>query len=263
MEIATIINVHKNPESARDIIDSVRVWTTNKILLIVDKVGWRYFEKFNHPDTVVRCGVVHNARRSPYKNMAIGLKEAYKLWPKVDWYNYFEYDALYLNDNFKKDLQLHQIKGTSAVGFNHVIKYGSNDHWIVKKILGESHNQQIFCNKLLGAVTFYSNHAISKLSNLCFFDELLELTKDYHRGYLPSFNEYAVEEIVFPSAASIFGPVGNLNINRTPRYKVNFAPEVRPNEITGEISIIHPIKEADGVIHKHYRKVREFFLKDK
>lgn len=269
MEIATIINVHENPEQVRDVIDSVRAWATRNIILIVDKISWDLFDDFEHPDTIVVCGQKHGVSRGPYKNMSIGFKEAYKRWPNVQWYNYIEFDVLYLNSRFKEDLERGRQKGASLLGFNHNHQ-NTNNHWLAVKILKDDphlvkllgEDFPINCNKMLGAVQFYSNHVIKNLMEVNFFDKVLELTKNYKPGFFPDFNEIAVEELLFPSAAGVFGPVLNLSRcdGRGSRYTVRWSPPIAPHELTPETSIIHPLKDADSVIHDHYRKVRKLFL---
>lgn len=262
MEIATIINVHNNPVMARDTIDSVRAFIGNKILLIVDEKGWSHYADFKHPDTTVKKGVYHGAKRSPYKNLSIAMMESYKLWPNVDWYMYIEFDVLIISPVFKEDLIDAMQRGVAAVGVNHCIKSQSNDHWMVKEIL---YNQtEIVCHKLLGAVMCYSNRVIRSLVELDFFDDLLERTKAFKGHDFPDFTEYAVEEILFPSAASVFGPVENFKgfVPRGNKYPVRFAPEVLPHELSAEATIAHPIKDSNNLIRQHYANTRGIFLND-
>ena len=254
MDLAAIISVHNNPDLARDTIDSVRCWATKQIVLIVDKAGWDLYRDFQHPDTKVVCGVFHNANRSPYKNMAIGLKNAYELYPNAKWYNYIEYDAIYTSDRFKLDLTA--AGNAAAVGFDYVFKGDSTDNWIVKQIF----NRDVECHKLLGAVTYYSNSCIRSFIEYNFFEELFKITATFQSADFPNFSEYAVEEIIFPSAASQFGEVKNLGIGMSRRYAVRFGDFIHPNEITPETSIVHPTKGLDCPIRQHYAKQRELFL---
>jgi hypothetical protein len=268
MQLATIICVHTDPELARDTIDSVRAWVTRKILLIVDKAGWHHYQGFKHPDTEVMCGLYHKARKSPYKNMAVGLREAYGIWPDVDWYHWLEYDAVYLNDYFRYDLD--RCRESACVGFDPVGKFASNDHWLVKEILDDSN---IECYKMLGAVTYFSHKCVSSLINFGFFDELLKRTETYKGDQFPRFGDYAVEEILYPSAASAFGPVSDIrepssiliqqNIGRpnmlTHRYAVRYGEPIAINEITTETSIVHPTKTMCK-IRQHHQKNRSLFL---
>lgn len=261
MEIATVINVHNLPEMARDVIDSVRAWVTRKIVLVVDKAGWENYSNFTHPDTEVVCGVFHKANRSPYKNWIVGMSKVHEMWPDVDWYNYIEYDVLYLNSDFKKDLKNRKTQGYSMVGFNHEVKQNSDDHWLVKKILSR---KDIDCHKILGAITFFSKRSFKKLNDdVNFFNEVLEETKDFEGAEFPDFKDYAVEEILFPSVASTVGRVGNLSPDNSNsrRYAVRFADQIRPDEINPETSILHPLKDEGSIIHSHYRKARKPFLK--
>lgn len=264
MDIATAILAHNNPEQVIDVIDSVRLWATKNILLVVDQVGWDHFKDFDHPNVYVICGHPHAARRSPYKNTAVAIQSMYNLWPNVDWYNCIEYDVLYLNSDFKIDLD--ERHGYSAVGFDFRDKGGSEDHWLVKDILGDE--PDLKCCKMLGAVTFYSNHCVKSLIQEDYYNEIIQRTTNFHGDSFPDFHDYAVEEVIFPTAATLFGKVGNLSLHDarssyyTNRYTVRFCPEVKPNEITSQTSIVHPVKDRDGPVHEHYRQVRELFLED-
>jgi hypothetical protein len=118
------------------------------------------------------------------------------------------------------------------------------------------------CHKILGAVTFFSRVVFDRLLQFDFFDEVLKRTKHFKGDEFPDFCDYAVEEIIFPSAAGLFGRVGNLSLTNSdsPRYAVRFGNEVVSADISVETSIIHPIKRHDHAIHQHYRKDRVAFL---
>jgi len=263
MEIATVLCVHDKPDMAKDVLDSVRLWATRNIVLVVDGAGWHHYKNFSYPNTHVLQGFYHGARRSPYKNWIAGMCEAYRLWPDMDWYNYIEYDALYLNSHFKQDLWRRQEEGFAFVGFNHERRLGGDDHWLAKEILGEEAGG-LECHKVLGAVTFFAGSTFKRLSEFGFFEEVLKRTADFKGDEFPNFVDYAVEEILFPSAASLFGQVGNLSETNSdsPRYAVRFASVIDPNEISADTSILHPVKKPNGVIHKHYRKTRAVFLEE-
>lgn len=259
MEIATLINAHTNPEMLRDTIDAVRLWVTRKILVVIDQANWSEFENFQHPDVIITCGYYHKCRKSPYKNFALGMNKLYETWPDVDWYNYIEFDVLYLNSEFKVDLEALQNEDNVALaGFQHYKKRNSKDHWLTEEILGGD----VECHKMLGAVQFWSNGCMSRLCNLDFFNQVIERTSHLTGHDFPDFHDYAVEEIIFPSAASKFGEIRNIHstISSQNRYLVRFTPEIKPDEVLPSNSILHPIKFYDNPIHKHYRNSRKLFL---
>jgi hypothetical protein len=218
MQIATLINAHKSPDVVKETIDSVKRHVTDKIVLVIDHAGWHEFENFSYEGVKKICGFRHHARFSPYKNVALGMNYLYNLYPSVDWYNYIEYDVLYLNDNFKIDLE--KKSHFSMLGFVHQKPKSSqkNDHWLAKKIL---HNQNIKGHKMLGAVAFYSHYCMERLMSFNFFEELLKKSRPW-RSRMPNFYHVAVEEILFPSAARMTVENQYQGINL-----VQFTPDMR------------------------------------
>ena len=257
--LAIVLNVHANPLLVADTLDSIKKWATDKIVVIVDKKGWQNFTNFKHHDTEIMCGVFHGAGRSPYKNLAIGLSRLYEKWPDQDWYGYIEFDVVFLSSFFKNDLAQFADKGCVAAGFEHRYKPNSTSHWLVREIMSSHTEEEIDCHKMLGAVMFYTNDCVRSLVKADFYEELLERTKDYKGAKFPNFHDYAVEEIIFPSAASIFGPLGNfdkLYRNRT-IYPVRFCPTVRLEEISSGTSIIHPSKKLVDPVRLRAKELRK------
>jgi len=257
MEIATIVAVHNNPEMAKDTLDSVNAFVGDKTMLIVDAKGWDEYKNFKFGNTIVQKGIFHGVNRSPYKNFCIAFIKSYETWPYADWYLWIEFDVLIISDTFKKDLENAKNHKWSAVGFNHAHHDNSNDHWLVKQIL----KRDVECHKLLGAVTCYSNHTVKSLYELKFYHNVLKLTSHLQGADMPNFTEYAVEEIIFPSAASVFGPVKNFEGDKHDlvKYPVRFHTEIKPEECTSLASIIHPIKDPNNFVRQHYARQRKKF----
>ena len=261
MEIATILNVHNNPELTRDTIDSVRAWCTRKIVLVIDKAGWENYEGFTHPDTVVVCGVYHGVSRSPYKNIAIGLMKAYELWPRVSWYNYIEYDFLYLNDHFKNSLKAG--RNYSLIGINYETHHHVNNHWMTKDAFrGTGYSgPELVCRKMLGALMYFSNKCMKGLADIDYFNYILEHTKTFKGDAFPHFTDYAVEEILYTTAATAFGELIDIReLDPTQHFAVRWGDAIEPNEIKPHTTAVHPSKSLDCPIRQHYARSRKFFL---
>jgi len=259
--LAVVLNVHNNPPLVRDTIDALRAWATRKIVIIVDKKGWDQFSDFKHPDTEVVCGVYHGVGRSPYKNLAIGMKHLYERWPNEQWYLYTEFDVLFLNSGFKLDLARLEAEDVMLGGFQHRPKKGdNNNHWLTQDILGA--DKAKMCHKMLGAVLFHSQKCMKQLMEANFYDEVLERTKSYKGDRFPRFSDYAVEEIIYPSAAAAYGkiaPLANVDDQRV-SYRVRFVPEVRQGEVALSTSIAHPVKALDNPVRVNAARMREHVL---
>ena len=77
MEIATVMNVHSSPDIIRDSIDSIYTYMTEKIILLVDGASWNNLKDENFQAALVE-GFHHNVSKSPYRNVALGLKTLYE-----------------------------------------------------------------------------------------------------------------------------------------------------------------------------------------
>jgi len=261
MQIASILNVHNNPELVRDTIDAQRVWVTDRILLIVDAKGWEMFQDFTHPDTVIKRGVHHGAPRSPYKNVGIGLLEAYRLWPDSDWFCYSEFDTLFISDSFKEDLERASKSTAIFLGHYPKLKHGGEDHWLVRELMEKEYGEPA-CWKSIGCLMFYSKFCMQQFVETNFITRMLDRTSSYQGSHLPDFYDYAVEEIIFPSAASLFGDVKALAGYGAPpdRYLIKYGYDLHQAEVRDEASVLHPIKDYNHPIRLHFREARKPFL---
>ncbi|MCK9458457.1 MAG: hypothetical protein M0R80_02290 [Proteobacteria bacterium] len=253
MNIVTIINVHTDPELVQHTIGSVKKWVTDKIVVVVDQRNWDAFKNFPFQNIDLIKGAFN---APPYKNIAIGMNYAYAKYPNADWYNYIEYDVLYLNDFFKEDL----IKRSNCanLGFCHCIAGCQTDGDLPRKILNKPELQAEY---MLGAVNFYSNNCVQQLMSFDFFNEVLNQTNN---GYnFPNFGHVTVEEIIYPTAAGAFGPVDNLTDYANPlkisgygstceRYAVRYIPNIELDDVTPLTSIIHPSKNLNCPIRQQH-----------
>ena len=209
---------------------------------------------------MVEKGVFHGVGRSPYKNCALGLLKARSLWPKAAWYCYLEFDVVLFTDGFKADLaKLADIDDLCLVGTD-VVPLDGNDHWIVKEILND---RRVSSYRTLGAVMCFSNYCMKCWESVNFLKLLLEKTHLYHADYFPNFRSYAVEEVVFPSAAAAFGRILDIQKSNPPKYPVRFSPPVNEREIMSNTTMAHPCKFLDSPVRKISKIIRNGFLNDR
>lgn len=249
MDIATLINTHADPLMTADTANSVKVWMTSKILVIVDGAGWHHFgSRFDYP---LHKGLVHGRPKSPYRNMLVGIAELCKLYPDVQWYCYLESDCLIANDRFKSDLVNQRNKYIG--GFEYRGGGGMNVP-ILNQVVGGQVKEN---HHLLGAVMFMSRKFVHKMVENNLPAKLLKATEGFNSGDVPDFHGYAFEEELFPSLANYYYPGSVFQIGEWAKYNVRWQPDISSQEITPGVSIIHPLKSFDHPIRLHYRRFRE------
>jgi len=263
MNIATILNTHENSNVFHDTLDSICKWMSEDVLVLVDGASWNQFAKEDLPVYKLE-GLRHGYSRSPYRNIALGLKQAWELWQnKIDWYCYIEYDCLVGSNEFINDLETADKLGVWCLGNDYRvgdIKFSLLESMLKTKIK-ESHY-------LLGCCVFYKNSFIKKLVDIDFFDKFLYLTNDFTEGFFPNYEEqggYDLSEHLYPTLAVNYGgKVGQFATWSEPyqrwagsyiKYPLRFRPEL-DHDCT-KASIMHPIKEYDNPIREYHRRKRD------
>jgi hypothetical protein len=258
VKIATVISAHAFPEIVKDTIDAVKFNMTDKILVVVDKAGWKIFE---NEDMNKICGLYHNHHCSNYKNYIFGIKSLYEMYPDCDWYCWLEYDVLITSPWFKRDLELAHKKGVWMLGCD--LREYPFEFTLLQNILKEGTIKT--SRYLLGCCHFIHRDFLDKLYPTGFFDRFAEATKKFEQGYFPNYERYAFEEEVLPTIVHHFdGKIQELSCwnednnewRGSSMYPVRFRPEIDPGELSATASIIHPVKELKHPIRVHYRKIR-------
>lgn len=250
MEITTIVHTHGNPEVTYDTIDSVKQYVSDQILLLVDEAGWHHFS--NNLQISTLKGFWHGHGRAPYRNVALGLLNAYKTWPKSDWYCYCEYDALFASSEFKQELKDAWIVG------NDLRENQEVDLSLVEKMIKSKFKEKFY---FLGACLFFHQDFMCKLATE-FIEKFLYYTNDFKYGFFPGYTAWDVTEHLLPTLACHWGGKikqlakwtkeacywsGNFRV-----YPVRWQPDIFMEECENA-SIIHPVKKMG--------QVREFFKK--
>lgn len=261
MELAFIINTHTDQtECIRDTIDSISTYATNNILVVVDGLAWNNYKDLQIPAYKME-GFRHGCRKSPYKNVALGIKTASENWPDSDWYCYCEYDVLFASDRFKYNLKKAEEMNVWMLGNDgHV---DDKELSLISSMIKEKINNSYY---LLGCCLFFHRKFINKLKEINFFERFLNITSGFSDGYFPQYNGYDVSEHMYPSLCRHFG--GNIGVFATwDQGKWHGASEYFPMRWRPEIdqsvdncenaSIIHPLKSFDNPIREYHRKKRE------
>jgi hypothetical protein len=257
MEIATVMNVHSSPDIIRDSIDSIYTYMTEKIILLVDGASWNNLKDENFQAALVE-GFHHNVSKSPYRNVALGLKTLYETYPDVDWYCYTEYDVLFASERFKYNLEFAEQKKVWMLGFDGHI----DEHQLplIESLLKTKMNCSYY---MLGCCQFFHKDFIKKLMEIDFFDRFLNLTNGFKDGFFPFYNGYDLSEHLYPTLCRHLG--GNIGVfsnwdggkwhGAYNYYPVRWRPEIE--EDFPEASIIHPLKDYDNPIRKLHRERRQ------
>ena len=200
MKIATVVLTHNNIKLTTDTVQSIETWVGDRVLVVVDQIGWPKFNNIEISDAKVIKGFYHAHKRSPYRNYTLGLKTLFETWPNCDWYLYCECDCLFTSDKFKNDLIKASNKNAWCVGMD--LRRHKFSFPLLEDILGQGLISQSYY--LLGCCQFHHHDFIEKLHSLDFFDELIEKTKDFEKGYFPGYTRWAFEEELsaYPSGSS-------------------------------------------------------------
>lgn len=252
MRLATTILTHDHVDVTKDTVESVKMWMTDNVLVVVDLAGWKNFEG-KQLGTKMIPGLHHGHHKSPYRNYVFSLHNLVKEFPDCDWYAYMEYDVLVVSSGFKNDLK------SKAWMMGCDVRTYPFTFPLLDKILdcGKiQHSRYVF-----GCCHFLHHDFVYRLLDMDFFDRFLKATAKFTDGTFPDYNEYAFEEACFPTIVDHLGgtikELGCWDEKRGSRmYPIRFNPEMRPDEVPVSASIIHPVKE-NGILRQHYRRHRE------
>jgi hypothetical protein len=261
MKVAAILNVHSNPEVVLDTLDSIQTYLTKDILVVIDGAS----TAFDHTPLPVSSikGFPHNARKAPYRNVALGLITLHDMYPAADWFCYSEYDCL-----FTSSLILQNLEYASD---NDVWMLGNDGHVdeieipIIESIVKQKFNGSYY---LLGACQFFNKVFMDRLVEMNFFEKLLMATNAYTDGFFPLFYGHDISEHMYPTIARYLG--GKIGVFATYDYvqkqwhgmheffPVRWAPDLDPDtENFPQMSIAHPIKDFRSPIRVHHREKRK------
>lgn len=266
MKIAVILNAHGNTELVADTVDSIRMWVTDRILLLVDGASWNTWGRDAQLPVHKVQGLWHNCPRSPYRNITLALYNALMAWDDIDWFCYTEYDVLFGSEAFKDHLAEASKSKIYCLGNDYRtdnMKFPFLEH-IVKSELHLSHY-------LLGCCVFHKAEYLHKLNDIGFFQDLLHRTNGFSDGYFPQYEEqggYDFGEHLYPTLAVHLG--GEIRqfakwsreleqwSGDYEKFPMRWQPEIDPQtENFWGASIIHPLKTLDHPIRVGHRSRRQ------
>lgn len=262
VKIATILNVHTDPDLVKDTLCSISTYMTNDVVVVVDGSKWDDFEDVEIAANKV-SGFRHDCNKSPYRNVALGLKTVTEIYPDAEWYCYVESDVLITSSRFKDNLKMADDKNVWMLGNDGRID--DKQMPLVESLVGEKFKSIYY---LIGCCHFFSSNFINKLKEINFFERFLHLTNEFSPGYFPNYNGYDISEHMYATLCRHFG--GNIGVFATYDYKklkwhgsseyfpIRWMPDIDLNEVDlDKASIIHPIKKFNDPIREHYRKIRK------
>lgn len=271
MKVATIINSHGDTDCVLDTIDSVLKFVGPEAILIVDGGNWDNWGKNLVAPIYKLEGFYHGCNRAPYRNVALGIKQAWSMWGnKVDWFCYIEYDCLFGSSEFKNYLKVADEKGIWCLGNDY--RMGKFNFPLIEQMLRCKLGVSSY---LLGCCVFYKNVFVEKLVESNFFEKFLYMTNEFSGGFFPHYEQqggYDLSEHLYPTLAGKFGgKIGELacwdesSMSWRGEFK-KFPLRYRPDlcQINGEnidlfkeASICHPVKDFSNPIREYYRKKRQ------
>lgn len=260
MEVAVVLNTHTDLLNTRDTLDSIYTHLGKKVLLIVDGLVWPTFEHEKFPIAKVK-GFNHGIPKSPYRNVALGIKTLAETYPDADWYCYCEYDVLFTSDRFLKNLALADQRGVWMLGNDgHV---DDKKMPLIESLVGGRIDNSYY---LLGCCQFMSKHFMHKLLGIDFFERFLFLTNQFSPGVFPGYTGYDISEHMYPTLCRYFG--GAIGVFATWDHEgkwhgsyrcfpMRWKPQLDPTENFEEASIMHPLKDYHHPIREFHREKRK------
>lgn len=262
MELALAISAHPDrPDLIIDTLDSILTFATDKVLCVVDGIGWSRYKDMPLPCAKLE-GFQHGRPRAPYRNVALVLSVLIDTWPDAEWYAYCDHDVLFGSERFKHNLRMASDMGVWMLGNDgHIDEQGMP---LVQAIIGENLQSSYY---LLGCLHFFHRDFMNKLREINFFDRFLTLTSGFEGGFFPFYSGYDLSEHMYPSLCRHFG--GNIGVFATydhnkqwhgahEYFPMRWQPELDPEtENFPEASIMHPLKSLDHPIRVYHREKRK------
>ena len=263
MKIAVILIAHGNTELVLDSLDALRTWVSEDILVVVDGTFWNSWGSKTKLPAYKMAGFPHNTIKAPYRNVAFGLMNAWKLWNNVDWICYTEPDVLFANDGFKDDLKKADQDGVWCLGSN--LRNGYFEFPLLEKILDLKFNGSKY---LLGSCMFYHKDFMKTLFEKHFFEKFLSYTNDLAPSFFPEYEGYDFSEHLYPTLAHHFGGkvaqlsswsdfLSDWEAGNFQKYPLRWKPELEAESYLFNACIMHPIKRVDHpfrILNKVKRK---------
>jgi len=258
LELAVILGTHENSLVFKDTLESIKYYWTKDILVLVDG---KNYAQFKDEDFLCLEGFYHGKSSSPYRNVCMGLKNAWWKWGESkDWYCYIEYDCLVASDAILNELKS-LSKEVWMVGNDYRIKDSSIS------FLNRFQKSEVSLHYLLGCCNFFSKDFMKKLSQERFFDHFLEDTNFFPADNLMIDKSrelvYDINEYLYPSLAVFYGGkieelacwLGNGWRGDGEKYPMRFHPSLDEAKFE-KACIMHPLKDYNSEIRQCYRKQR-------
>lgn len=268
MQIATVLNAHSDIKCTVDTLDSIKTYVGENILVVIDGKYWNKWKNLPIPAYKLK-GFYHGYPKSPYRNMALGLKKITNLHPNSDWYLYTEPDCLFTSSEFKKSLKHANLQDIWMLGNNGRQEKNKQELSLIEAIIKEKIKTYHY---MLGCCMFFCNEFMEILNNIDFFDKLINISNHFTQGYFPFYKGYDLSEHLYPTLATHFGgDIGTFaswdETKRTwsgsyRKFPMRWQPQLDKSENFKETSIAHPIKDYMHPIRQLHRKRRNKLWKN-
>ena len=110
MNVSTVILAHGNTEVVQDTLESVHTWVGPNVFVVGDGDQSEWLDEAQL-SAHKKCGFSNSHVIGSYRNQVYGLDLISTHFPDSDWYILGEYDILFGNDDFKKDLKSRRMRG--------------------------------------------------------------------------------------------------------------------------------------------------------
>ena len=258
-----VLNAHADASTILDSLDGIFAHVGQNVILVVDGSAWPLYRDLQLPVAKIN-GFRHGVRKSPYRNVALGLKSAWEAYPNAGWFCYAEYDVLFTSDRFRRNLEIADKKDVWMLGNDgHV---DDKRLPLIESLVGAKFPSTYY---LLGCCQFFSWRFMEKLQEIDFFERFLFLTNQFSPGVFPAYEGYDISEHLYPTLCRYFG--GAVGVFATwdhskwhgayRYFPMRWRPELDPEtENFEEASIMHPLKKLSHPIREFHRERRKTCL---
>lgn len=262
-KIAVVLNSHENSPVFKDTLESIRLYWTNNVLVVCDGKNWAEFRDDEQLPAFKLEGFFHGKSSSPYRNMCLGLMNAWDLWgDQVDWYVYMEYDCLVSSAETLEHLKSAEDAGIWLLG---------NDRRVESKsipFLERLEKTKLDIHYFLGCCLFFNKKFMSELKNRNFFERFLTFTNFHEDVYFLDKSGkrhmvYDISEFLYPTLAIHYGGKiqeiacwtdGSWRGDHE-HYPMRFRPDLTEQPFQ-KACVLHPMKEYDNPVRSHHRQIR-------
>lgn len=265
-KIAVVLNAHENSLVLKDTLESIRFYWTNNVLIAADGKNWAEFRDDERLPALKLEGFFHGKPSSPYRNMCLGLMNAWSIWgDQVDWYVYMEYDCLVSSGETLNHLKAADEAGLWLIGNDRRL------NTMQIPFLNRFEKTELQIHYFLGCCLFFNKKFMQEMKNRNFFERFLTFTNFYDDIYFLNDKSgkkemvYDLSEFLYPTLAVHYGgkiqEIACWTDTNGPwrgdheHYPMRFRPDLTEQPFQ-KACVLHPMKKYENPVRSYHRQIR-------